>query len=66
MKDLFGQTLEVGDEVACLIKNYRGLMIATVRDILPQQIRVEYNDGSKYQPIKTYTTWPQSVVKKPK
>lgn len=64
-RDIFGQELKVGDEIACMIKQYHRLVRAKIVAILPKQIRVEYVDPSYPNRVKIYMTWPNDVVKSP-
>lgn len=43
MKDFFNSPVEVGDTVACMVKNYGSLMQATVIKVTEQTILVEYS-----------------------
>lgn len=63
MKDFFGQELQVGDTVASLIKNYRGLTKATITKLTPQNIRVRYKSYTGYE--REYICPPDWVVKEP-
>jgi len=62
-KDFFGQELKVGDKVASLIKDYRGLTKAEVIKITPQNIRVTYKTHNNY--VREYLCPSDWVVKEP-
>lgn len=50
MKDYLGNEVEIGDQVTVAIKNYRGLITATVVGITNQTILVEYQNTWHYKP----------------
>ena len=50
MKDYLGNEVEIGDQVTVAIKNYRGLITATVVGIANQFIVVEHQNTWHYKP----------------
>jgi hypothetical protein len=64
-KDHFGQALEVGDRVACIVPGYREIVTATIKKLTPKGVTVEYprpNWGGK---LTTTNRHPSNVVKAP-
>lgn len=47
MRDVFGQNLAVGDEVAFMEPQYRNLLIGIIIRITPQNVRVSYRKGGR-------------------
>ena len=62
MKDIFGQTLEVGDRVAFNPPYYQGLVHARVEGFAPQKVRLAYSHQGR--PCLT-TAWPFDCAKRP-
>ena len=65
MKDLLGNDLYIGDSVVVAPKNYRGLVVATIKDMTPKMVRVQYVNDWNYTALQfeEYLVPPQFVAK---
>jgi len=57
MQDFFGFELRVGDTVATLDPTTLNLIIGTVKELLPSQVRIKYSHGETNK-------YPGEVVKR--
>lgn len=64
MNDIFKQELAIGDIVAFNPPTYKGLLVGRIIAFTPKMVRVEWNTGAKYDPIRSTVLWPQDTVKK--
>lgn len=62
--DMFGQELDVGDMVACMVKNERPLILAEIIEVVPGFVRVQYQRLGVNKP-EDYLAVPNDVVRAP-
>ena len=64
MKDIFGNTLSIGDTVAFNPPFYKGLVIGEIVQFTAKQVRVEYTSQTWSDNKATTVVWSSNVVKR--